>query len=1117
MYVIEHEDGLNPDWMAQAAHSLREILYPFMEGSRKSEAFERYGSTFNRRSCADEIGPYYNVISAIAHHEFASAGQKPLIGGSEQNPVRITKELFGRLVSRFGKILYEVLRRQIDAHREIDKILARGGEYAVADEVNSLISLNPDARQYFFAKADATWFDWLQKNGFLDGIRSNNRGEVRLDPLPELQYLVQIADKIPAKVVDFILEVPVSGENPDRTIISRFLQICKALPADQLARMIERIGRENWIQIMGEAGRWFRYEAMFKSLAEARDFKSVLLLSKALLSVRPTKRPADDYSRPGKNDPFHFSEVADTKVFSYLAEMPAPYAEQALSIAAEALAEIVRAGGAAKAPSLFPCADPHRFYEVDFFTLQTGKARRSSSHRDVTELVAAVKTLACRLIEDNCGDIDMIRGIYKRYVEPLPQSQAMWRLRLVILTACPEAFKEELKQAFFRLVEADRAGYHELLLGTEYKKALQKVFPIFLETDMRSYVDKVLTCFSGNKSDADDREYDKREAAQILSLLWEHLTPDEREAAEKAGIKRIPGYKPEPAISFGRGGWVRPRAPITSEEFGRLPVPEIASRLRGDWAPGRLRAQNTDADFMNPVDAEGIRELLGADIPRRIQAYLDNAALFFDPKTLAPHYTYAYLRGFSEVLHERKEEVDNIDWTPLTELFATVIQAVEAGDLEPAGSAENRNSRLSDWTTILSTLTDVIKELLAEKKGRTPIDFSRSRATLLSILGSLLCYPDPVPEDEEDGTAKIKSRVSGAGDLVSDPLTIAINSVRGRAFETFCYFVYCAGKSFESSSEVKISPDVKTLYEKVLKQEATRALMFLFGHHLATFYYRDRQWLTSLLGDIFPDRREKKHLHLAAWEGYLAANLYKDIFLAPEMQVLYERGLRLTRSADPGRKFQRDPEEGIAKHLALAFVHYPEFGPDHPLFRKFWDNGDIEQHSVFISFIGRAFISTEDERNRELLAERPEIKRRLCDFWDWLLDTYVYTQPLKEFGFWISKDNPVFETPWLATRLRKTLEKAKGSLEWDYGLSDTISRLAKEAPVDTLGLLRQLLLIGTAREKDRNMSFYLDKEYLEALRILYAVPETKSGTYALISDLIRDGGSIFWDLKEIVS
>jgi len=345
---------------------------------------------------------------------------------------------------------------------------------------------------------------------------------------------------------------------------------------------------------------------------------------------------------------------------------------------------------------------------------------------------------------------------------------------------------------------------------------------------------------------------------------------------------------------------------------------------------------------------------------------------------------------------------------------------------------------------------------------------------------------------------------------------MAINTVRGRAFQVFVLFVYQDGTQFSKEDKIKITADVKKLYEEVLKKENTRALMFMFGHYLPSFYFRDKDWMHGLLTQIFPEEPAKKHLYLAAWEGYLANNLYEEIFFDPAFQKLYERGLALIGDEDSKRKYFKEPNEGIAVHMALAFiVYHKKFGFDHPLFKEFLKQ-DVRRQGEFVSFIGRMFVSSDNAQPNELLKKEPASRERLIKFWEWLLKNYDDPKLFTKFGFWVNLEKKIFEPAWLAKQIKATLEKTKGVLEWDYALIKSINELVKTAPKDTLEITRLCLLEGGVRGGKMRMPFMYDEEWCGALKALYEKDETKDDTYTLIDDLIREGGSTFWKLKEIV-
>jgi hypothetical protein len=124
LYAMRYKD--NPDWIAQVAHSLREILYHFKGKGGWRKAILLYGSAYDRNRIGQDVGEYYNFIQVLAHHRFETAAISPLIGGSKMKPTVITTDIFENIVLRFGRVLSVVLQRQLEVHKEIDSILAQG-------------------------------------------------------------------------------------------------------------------------------------------------------------------------------------------------------------------------------------------------------------------------------------------------------------------------------------------------------------------------------------------------------------------------------------------------------------------------------------------------------------------------------------------------------------------------------------------------------------------------------------------------------------------------------------------------------------------------------------------------------------------------------------------------------------------------------------------------------------------------------------------------------------------------------------------------------------------------------------------------------------------------------
>ncbi len=969
------------------------------------------------------------------------------------------------------------------------------------ERIQKLLDVNYDARRFFFHQADERWLDWLWRNGFLDVFKEE---DASLDGFrtPELGYLLRMAGKCPAQVVDIMLAILIGTDMRSQEVAYGFVRICGALPADQLARVVDKIRAENWVPLLDEvySHSGFEYEEMLRALADANDYESFLVLAEAVLAVRPGDETGN--ASRFRNSPFYLKHLSRTKLFEQLAAVDVEYAESALALTTKKLAEIMAASA------------QFQLFEVDFFTLEPGQSERWQE--DVRELAAAAKTLAVRLIGKRCAESEDVRRIYRDHLASLPASRVMWRFRLYILSLCPGVFKDELKSALFHLFEVER--HREIASGAEYEQALQTGFPMLSEDEKQDFIQGIISKFNHLP---EGRGY---KGSQILSMILPYLdeNPALKKQTEEAGFQLYPQYVPRPDVDLGAGEIgeiISPRGPISQEEFGWLTVVEIAGELRHAWTPAELNAQNSEIDHYNPPSAEGVGNLLKDDIPERLREYVENAGLFFERGALDQHYTYLFLAGIQKAIKDDSAAASEVDWDGVIDLLTSIR---DSGAKEPFESGQRElgwyDFWLANWDAIHSAMADVLRELLTAQDGLTRFDFDRHRDRILEITSYLLSYPDPSPADEQVETAQsLTGSASDTNYSVIDPFTMALGSVRGRAYQVLVQFVFQDGRKLNEDDEVEISDDVKELFERVLRNENTRALMFLYGYHLPSFYFGDRDWIRSLLPWIFDQEPARKHLYTAAWEGFLANSLYSVMFFDPEIQLLYQRALDLTDSDFPRQqKHFEKPAEGIAQHLALAFMHYEEFGFDHQLFKVFWNNDSPKQHAYFVNFIGRSFISR--EKAEESFEFSQEVKRRLRELWEWLLQKDEKQEVHMEFGLWINLDKGIFEPAWLAQRVRQTLEKTTGFLTWDNGLVKTSPQLAQAAPKDTFEIARLYLHEGGVRGPNQQAVWLWDSDnkWFEVFEILYRNPSTRVETEGLINRLVVEGGRAFWPLKRIL-
>ena len=110
-------DENNPDRIAQAAHSLREILYPILTGrvrrslGARKQPFESYGSVFLDVG----LGKIFGDLTELAHHGVTS---------DKLDFQNFSASDFDNLMKDFESTMQAALIRPLDVHRSIDHFLS---------------------------------------------------------------------------------------------------------------------------------------------------------------------------------------------------------------------------------------------------------------------------------------------------------------------------------------------------------------------------------------------------------------------------------------------------------------------------------------------------------------------------------------------------------------------------------------------------------------------------------------------------------------------------------------------------------------------------------------------------------------------------------------------------------------------------------------------------------------------------------------------------------------------------------------------------------------------------------------------------------------------------------
>lgn len=1115
----------NPDWMAQSAHSFREIHYAltdnktilfrikriFVLGAIRFFKYEAKNIPRNRKEKISDLLKSYVADEAkrqrisnaankahvaftkIAHHFKEKGSLKDALkilsffNITQTNQAAIESGSYEKLVDIFENLILDMRPRGLTSHERIDEILDERKFDEKTIKAICFSSQNLDTRRYFFSMADETWLGWIWEKGLLDEIKKPVSDITKYSRyLPELDYLVKMAEKDPQTVTEIIISVPVSLETFNPEVIDRFTWIISLLPIDQIKTLLPKILHENWVQLMSPFHRsGYEYIKIVEKLKESGDPDVLISLAEIMLTPRSKEEVHAIKGYMSSDKLFYLNDITETGIFDLLLDSRNKKKEKTLELVLKVLSEVI-SYGKDREENVFDESEPFYLLDVDVFMLEVNNQRKSYTKDDIENLIAVAKKLIEELFSSSCGNTDEARRLYKIHISDIPDSRTLYKLRLYTVTRCPTLFRKEIKDLLFRIFNVGER-YFEIEGGAEYHNALIAGFSALDVDSQREYVAKIFEYF-GAKLENGDREKWRREAGlEIVTYVKDSLTKEEIERSEKL-FGKLPEDKkitPHPEAVMGKAGFVDHRSPVNVSEFS---VEQIIGHLKTDWSPSTLKEQYGRDDFLSPRGTEGLGDELKNDVKKRLDAYLEKISGFLDRERIAPHYVYSIVRGIEEML--RSKEKFSLEQADKILDFFEVIK--NEGLKTPFKKADDK-VWLADWIEVHKVVTDALLFLTENKDLKEQLHLT-NRDKIRDIISYLLTIESSPSKEHEKPE-------------YGEPYGVAINSVRGRAFEAFVVFVENDGKN--------LAEDVKEIYRQVMNDKSI-AVHFVIGRYLATFFFRDKKFIKEMLPEIFAkDDPVKKDMYLASWEGYLSNTLYDKLFA--EFHDYYEHAIKLDPAVYTERKYSKNLDESLATHLALAYAHL-DLKIGDPLFDLFWKTPNVTRHHEFASFLGRSCL-TRDSAGDEWLKANKVSKEKLIEFWNWMLDTDIPidSNAFAGFGFWMNPDKEVIDEKIIVKNLVATLKKSNGEIDWDYGLMQRLKVFAGIDPVNTLEIIKNYLLLdGELNPHRRSPLFSLENEIKEALVIIYKDPTLKSAVKDLIDMLIEKGSSSFWGLKDVL-
>lgn len=1108
-------------WMQHCCASLRELIDKNFESFLKSSKNTENKFYFEKCSeVIEKLKVYREFFNNFVHFRkysqtIDSANEIPIFKSKNEKIKDIDENNFTKIFISFIKTIYKYFENQVEIHNIINKLDKNPKKYKV-EEIQSLIGANENARIFFYKAVSNNWLSWLSANNFFDVLKEKSN---EITCFPEMWYLhriVQTSSENSDKVVSIMCGIKISKDNFNQEIVNEFTTICSLLPANALVDMLIKIRDEKWVQLVKGIGSW-QYSKMFKTLVEIEKYHDdILILAEAVLEVKIEKdfRLKEKHKSSGIGEEttdiksnkasgyvyyprsncdyfyFDFRSNPYIKIFEYLTDISDEYIEKTLKFLCKTISKIVKLQGKNDdSKDVFDFKDEICLANFDFFTLDLNKSNHTLSPDIIEKLLASIKKLIQKIIDKNCENTSFIINIYEKYFKPLPDNCLLWRLRLFFMSLCPNVFQNNLKKAFLRLFKYKKTdNYGQIQSGTEYKKALKKSFKVFDSKFQRKFVKKVFEFFEKVP------KYDQHIGGEILSSICEFLTKNEKNKCKFFfGETFNPNFKPTPALEImGKTNWC-PKGFVTQEIFNNMSISEIVKKLKNEWNLENIKKLKNNFES-NPIHSDGIIEQLKLDFACRPAEYISNANLFFDKDLLYKNYTYSFFRSVEKIIKDNSAQAKKIDWSNLIDVMTTISQSVNNSFFY-----QNEKQIFSRWTNswqnVFLSIIDIIKLFLNPKEDQPVINIDKFHDKFFRIIVSLLESSNLEYKERKSVNSSLEIQKKDFENCNLDFITN--NSLQGKAFKAFVFLDYWVLKNNKNEIKQKI----KDVFENVLKKANSSSLMYMFGKYLGFFYIWDKNWILKLLSQIFPTDKAKQHLYIASWEGYLKSNSWNGtIFFDSQFQKLYERWFELKNN-----KFN----ESIVEHFASIFIIYhKKFGFEHELFKKFWEE-NIDRQAKFIDFVGKNFIFQEKVKENKKFKNSNEIRGRIWELWEWILNNSNDSKIFESFGFWINAEKGFFNLIELIKRIKKTLEKSKGILTQPFLIEESINKFAEISPLDTLEIIRLFFLEG------KNFMIQKD-EWKKCLKTLYEKAKTKKDTIRLISDLVKEKYEYFQEFKKII-
>ncbi len=543
---------------------------------------------------------------------------------------------------------------------------------------------------------------------------------------------------------------------------------------------------------------------------------------------------------------------------------------------------------------------------------------------------------------------------------------------------------------------------------------------------------------SGNGFAEKDDLVDGKKQQHFRYWQYRRLIPVKNHLSDKwkTRFEELKQEFPEPSIppdfhvwhsGVTRGGLESPKS---QEELSAMSIDELVQYLK-EWKPSGKWMTPTP-DSLGSVFFE-----LVANTPEKFTERID----LFIGKNLEPTYIRYLICGFIRAIEDKR----CLPFESVFKLCKWVVSLPnEIPDRKVPESLRNGFDMDVSWINTKHEICRLFEDKIFQDETGLPFELKREA---WSIIESLTENTDPTLEDEK--------KYGGSN---MDPLTLSINSIRGKALHAAMNYAMWLCRKIEKQESKKATladmPEVVSVLEKHLDVKNPIYGMSLsdravYGQWLHLIVYVGADWVKDNLEKIFPSKSEHRPLREAAWNTYL---LYSGQLSDAKLLLdIYKEEIKTLRDKRIGEDVYKSPETRLGEDVVILYLR-GEFGlEENSLIDLFFKTAPVELTAHVLEFIGRSTYSSTEKMN-------PEIVQKLKTLWEWRVERAggiekIPKEELSTFGWWFAGKEFDNDEAWIFKWLETVLGQT-GIRDSNMFVFEKMAKLFAEYPVESLRCLK---------------------------------------------------------------